>query len=47
MGDDFALALGAIGIVCVGLTAILLLHSKSPLRVSGDAHESPSGRQSG
>ena len=37
MGNDFALALGAVGIVCVGLTAILLLHSQSPLRISTDA----------
>lgn len=34
MGNDFALALGAVGVVCVGLTALLLLHSRSPLKVS-------------
>ncbi|MCO5064353.1 MAG: CPBP family intramembrane metalloprotease [Rhizobiaceae bacterium] len=33
MSSDFALALGAVGIVCVGLTALLLLHSQSPLKV--------------
>lgn len=35
MGGDFALALGAVGIVCVGLTALLLLHPRSPLRIAG------------
>lgn len=33
MGADFALALCAVGIVCVGLTALILLHPRSPLRV--------------
>lgn len=35
MSDEFAFALGAVGVVCVGITALLLLHSRSPLRVSG------------
>ncbi|MGC4024341.1 MAG: type II CAAX endopeptidase family protein [Mesorhizobium sp.] len=33
MGNDFAFALGAVGVICVGITAALLLHSRSPLKV--------------
>jgi len=33
MSNDFALALGVVGVVCVGITALLLLHSRSPLKV--------------
>lgn len=34
MSGAFALALIAVGIICVGLTAVLLLHPRSPLAVS-------------
>jgi len=37
ISNDFALALGAIGVVCVGITALLLLHSRSPLKVGGSS----------